>query len=280
MPINASFFICSYKRDFPYLKYMVRSFNRFVRGFHEVVIQIPDTDWGEFTEIIGPEIMGQDQVKYVPIAGKEWAGKGMLWHMAQIMHADKLCHDADYILHFDSDAFFTEPVTPDTFIKDGKPYLQYERFESIGKRHGGVMKWQENTRRCLPFEIHFEAMRGLPHCYEINTYEKARDLMMLKTKMDVNEYIMSGRNEYPQDFCEHVTLGNVAIHCFHKDYELIDMSLQDNPDCSRWPVVQCWSHSPPHLPQDIWIKGKQRVIIPRQLWKEHGFDCDNVPSTT
>lgn len=272
MPVNASFFICTYKRDFPYLKYCVRSLNRFARGFHEVVIQFPEEDWPQFTEIIGPEIMGQDTIKYVPIAGKEWPGKGMLWHMAQIMHADKLCRNADYILHFDSDAIFTEPITPDTFIKYGRPYLQYERFESIGKRHPGVLQWQKNTQNCLQFDIHFETMRGLPHCYEINTYEKARDLMMLKTQMDVNEYIMQGRNEYPQEFCEHVTLGNVAIQCFAKDYELIDMSLQENPDRSRWPVIQAWSHGDPSKPQQIWVYGKEKVIIPKQVWKEQGLE--------
>lgn len=272
--MNTSIFISSYKRDFPYLRTCIQSINRFCRGFYEVVIQFPETDWPEFTEKIGPEIMSQSEIKYVPLAMNEWPGKGMLFHMNAIVHADTHCHNADFIGHFDSDAFFTEPVTPETFIKDGKPYLQYERFESIGKRHGGVMKWQENARRCLPFEIHYETMRGLPHFYEINTYEKTRDLMMLKTQMSVEEYIKQGRNEYPQEFCEHVTLGNVAIHCFHQDYELIDMATQQNPDCSRWPVIQCWSHGPPHLPQDIWIKGKQRVIIPRQLWKEHGFDYE------
>jgi hypothetical protein len=268
---KASFFVCSYKKDFHYLKWMVRSFNKFVRGFHEVVIQIPDTDWPEFTEIIGPEIMSQNEVKYVPIAGKEWAGQGMLWHMHEIMHADKHCRNADYVLHFDSDSIFTEPVTPDTFIKDGKPYLQYERFESIGRRHPGVLQWQKNTQSCLPFEIHFETMRGLPHCYEINTYEKARDLMMLKTQMAVDEWIKRGPNAYPQEFCEHVTLGNVAIQCFHKDYELIDMGIQDNQDRSRWPVRQHWSHSPPNLPQDIWVFGKQKVVIPNRVFEEVGL---------
>lgn len=271
MPVNASFFICSYKRDFPYLKYMVRSFNRFVRGFHEVVIQIPDTDWGEFTEIIGPEIMGQDQVKYVPIAGKEWEGKGKLWHMSQILHADKHCREADYILHFDSDAIFTEPVTPETFIKDGKPYLQYESYSSIGRRHPGVLKWQECTQKCLPFNVLVETMRGLPHCYEINTYEKTRELMMLKTQMDCNDYIKQQRNEFPQTWAEHPTLGAVALQCFPNDYIGINMEHQENPDRSRWPTRQNWSHGAIDKPQQVWVFGKEKVIIPMKVYEEYGL---------
>jgi hypothetical protein len=269
--VNTSLFICSYARDFGYLKYAVRSINKFARDFHEVVIQIPDTDWGPFTEIIGPEIMSQREVKYVPLAMKEWPGKGMCHHMWCIMNADRHCRSADFIGHFDSDAIFTEPVTPETFIKDGKPFLQYERFESIGKRHPGVLQWQKNAQACLPFEIHFETMRGLPHFYELNTYEKARDLMMLHTKMSVEDWIKQGPNTYPQFFCEHVTLGNVAIQCFHQDYELIDMGLQDNPDRSRWPVRQAWSHGDIDKPQQVWVFGKQQTIVPINVFKEYGL---------
>lgn len=269
--MNTSIFIASYKKDFPWLKYCIRSINKFARGFHEVVIQFPDTDWSEFTDIIGPEIMSQREVKYVPIAGKEWPEKGMLWHMNEIIHADKHCRNADFIGHFDSDAIFLEPVTPATFIKDGKPYLQYERFESIQKRHGGVMMWQKAAQACLPFDIHFETMRGLPHFYELNTYEMTRELMVKKTGVPVPDWIASGPNKYPQQFCEHVTLGNVAIHCFHGDYELIDMGIQDNPDKSRWPVFQGWSHGDPRLPQNLWFKGEQKVIIPERMWQEYGL---------
>src|SRR5689334_6680397 len=121
--MNTSILILTHKKDFGYLKYCVRSINKFARNFHEVVLLFPDTDWGEFTDIIGPEIMSQNEIKYIPLAGKEWPGRGMLWHMHEIMHADKHCRDADFIGHMDSDSIFIEPVTPETFIKDGKPYL-------------------------------------------------------------------------------------------------------------------------------------------------------------
>lgn len=269
--MKTSLFISTFKRDFCYLKYCVRSINKFCRGFHEVVIQFPDTDWAEFTSVIGPEIMAQDNVKYVPIAGKEWPGKGMLWHEHEIVNADRHCRGADFIGHFDSDAIFTDHVTPDTFLKDGKPYLQYEYFEIIGKRHPGVLNWKTASEACLPFDILYETMRGLPHFYELNTYEMTRDLMMQKTKMDVGEYIRGCRNEYPQTFCEHVTLGNVAIHCFASDYELIEQSRNPNPDVSRWPVIQCWSHGDINKPQDLWIFGKQKMVVPMQVFADYGL---------
>src|ERR1044072_3885420 len=59
MPVT-SLLIITYKRDFRYLVFCVRSLNKFLRGFEEVVILFPETDWAEFTTQIGPEIMGQD----------------------------------------------------------------------------------------------------------------------------------------------------------------------------------------------------------------------------
>lgn len=270
--MNTSIFISSYRKDFPWLKYCIRSINKFCIGFYEVVIQFPDTDWDEFTRIIGPEIMGQNKIRYFPIAGKEWPEKGFLWHEAQIMHADKICKNADFISHFDSDAIFTEPVTPETFIENGKPYLQYESFDSISKRHPGVLRWQECTQKCLPFDVLLETMRGLPHTYEINTYEKARDLMMLHTQMDVNEYIMGCVNSFPQTFCEHVTLGSVAVQCFPNDYITINMGHQENKDLSRYPVRQHWSHGDMKKPQQIWVYGKEKVVIPTQVFSEYGLE--------
>lgn len=276
--LNTSLFIASYRRDFQYLKHCVRSINKNCRGFHQVVIQIPDTDWEDFTDFIGPETMSQKEINYVVIAGKEWPERGMLWHMREIVHADQHCRNADFIGHFDSDAIFTEPVTPETFIKEGKPYLQYERFESIGRRHPGVLQWQRNAQACLPFPIHYESMRGLPHFYEINTYEKARELMVQHTGMSVDDWIGKGPNKYPQEFCEHVTLGNVAIHCFHEDYELIDMALQANPDRSRWPVVQLWSHGAIDKPQNIWIYGEQKIVVPMAVFAHHGLAQSAISS--
>ncbi len=259
--------IVNYARDFPYLEWCLRSIQKFARGFHRLLIIVPDRDLTLLKEVLHRvPLFGfsdkNEPIKFLEIQGiDEWPDKGMLHHMSVIMHAD-IYSDSDFICHIDSDTIFTAPVTPDTFIKNGKPILQYERFESIGQRHPGVVEWQKVTQNCLPFAIHYETMRQHGETYSRATYAEARKLMQQKTGQSVDDYIRSGRNAFPQEFCEFVTLGNVAIHCFPDKYHLVDNALKENPDKGDFPIGQFWSHSALDLPQDIWWEGVQRKIIP------------------
>lgn len=266
--MKTEFFIVTYAKDFQYLKFFLRSAEKFASGFSGITILVPTQDAAELAVLTG-QYKGSVPVKCV--SGDEWDGKGMLWHMASIMHADEWCPDADFIAHIDSDCVFTAPVTPETFIKDGKPILQYERFASIGHRHPGVLKWQENTVKCLPIDVLYETMRGHPEVYRHDTYALARRLIVQKTGVPVNIHIMNGRNAYPQDFCEFVTLGNVAMHVSADKYHLVDNEQKPNPDRSDFPIGQFWSHGSPDLVQEIWWNGRKENIIPSQKWKELGL---------
>ncbi len=269
--MKTSILIVTYKRDFRYLVYCLRSINKFVRGYSEVVILFPDTDWAEFTTQIGPEIMGQDVVKYRPMSFTEWPGKGMIHHMYAILNTDHYCHDSDFVTHFDSDCIFTGSVTPETYMQNGKPVLRYEHFDSIGRRHMGVLRWKYNTERNLPFPIHYETMRHPGQTFHLGLYPRTRELVEMKVGKSLEEYMKPMRNEYPQDISEFVTLGNVAMNTFADHYVLYDMATQKNPDRVALPYIQTWSHGEPHLPVDLWIWGEQKRVVPMEIFKEYGL---------
>lgn len=257
--MNAEIFIVSFWRDFPYLEFALKSIGKFVSGFAGVTVLVPDTDLQGLLAIPKPmELLPMFRAR----AFAEWPGKGMLHHERQIVYADQWCPEAEFITHMDSDTIFTAPVTLETFIKDGKPILQYERFDSIGKRHGGVMEWQRVTERCLPFPIEFETMRQHGATYHRGLYARTRELMTDKTGMAVDEYIKSQGNAFPQGFCEFVTLGNVAIFEFPDRYHLADCSKKPNPDKGDFPIAQFWSHAPIDQPQPIWWDGDQKTVTP------------------
>lgn len=255
--MTTDLFIVTYARDFQYLEWCLRSIEKFATGFRQVWIVIPTADLNLLSEVIAS--FGRNN--FIPVLFKEWPNKGMVHHMNIIIHADAYTN-SDFICHIDSDCIFTAPVTPETFIRNGKPILQYERFESIGTRHPGVLEWQKAAQNCLPFPIHYETMRQHGETYSRETYAEARRLIEQKTGKPVDEYIRSGRNEYPQEFCEFVTLGNVAIHCFHDRYHLVDNARKPNPDKGDFPIGQFWSHGPIDKPQDIWWEGRQQSIVP------------------
>lgn len=264
--MNVEILIVTYRKDFTYLWWCLKSISKFAAGFAGLTIIVPEEHEGELIEL-QRMFMFPFPVKRIGI--KEWPGKGMLGHMNDIMHADVFCPDAEFIVHTDADCIFTEPVTPETFIKDGKPILQYERFTSIGKRHPGVMQWWEATQKCLPFPVQFETMRGHGETYHRDTYAQARKLVEQKTGMPISDYIRSGQNAYPQSYCEFVTLGSVAMQCFPERYHLVDCARKPNPDKSDFPVFQAWSHGAIDKPQKIWVFGVEREVVPLHEFKRY-----------
>lgn len=269
--MKTTLFIVTHAKDFRYLVYCIRSINKFATGFSYVTILFPEKDWSEFTRQIGPEIMGQDRIMYLPVAGQEWEGKGMLWHEWQVTCADKWCPNADFVAHFDSDCIFTGHVSPETFITDGKPILRYELFESIGRRHPGVLRWKDAAESCLPFTVPWECMRGHPEVYHHGLYARTRELMEMKLGRDPEGWVKEQRNEFPQSYAEYPTLGAVAMQTFADKYHLVDQAKEPNPDRSPTPVIQFWGHGDPDKPQDIWIWGEQKRVVPLHVSKDYGL---------
>lgn len=230
-------FIVTYHGDFRYLVYCLKSIAKFATGF-DTVLQVPGTDFDEAVRIV----RGTHPACAVR-CGDEWPEKGMLYHMSVIMHSDEWCPKSDVIYHLDADCIFTEPVSPADYTEDGKPVLIYESFNSM--RRKGITetdKWQVCTQKCLPFDVNYETMRRHPEVYRRELYPKARALVEEKVGMPIDEYIKSGPNAFPQLFCEHNTLGNVALQCFAKDYSLFNLEHRE------WPpnkVRQAWSHREP-----------------------------------
>lgn len=249
--------IVTFRRDFVYLKYCLLSIDKFARGFNGVTLLVPHEDVDGAKELVEATDTADFPVKVVGY--EERPGKGMLWHMRQIMYADQWC-SAEMIAHMDGDCVFDSQITPEDFLQDGKIILRFEPFSSICKRHDAMSRWQDCTQKILPFPVLHETMRGHPEVYHRSTYPLAREIIQHKINIRIDEYILSCQNEFPQTFCEHVTLGNVAMHKqpekYHGVRQLTDCPTPDNR------VFQAWSHGPIDQPQDLWYKGKQKTYVP------------------
>lgn len=262
--MKVEIFIVSCAKHFSWLEYALRSIAEFADGFSRTTILIPRGQEQELPEDIRAPTFGTVPQRIQ--LGDEWPEKGFLWHMAQIMRADEWCPEADFILHTDSDCLFTEPVTPDDYFVDGKPVLYYEKFASIARKHPEVGVWQSVVQECLPFPVRYETMRRHPAVHHRSVYAKAREQIESKTKKPSDEYIASCRNEFPQSFCEFVTLGNVAMEYFRSHYHLVDtFGFQNGFPPQK--LTQFWSHSPPDVPQSPVYRGKPFECTPEQLLK-------------
>lgn len=259
--------IVTFARDFSYLEYCLKSIDKFGRGFEVVTILIPSID---LPLLLGLTLKWSIRTPVRIKTMDEWLGAGFLHHLYMIMNTDKWrCGSGPHVAHIDSDCVFTEPVTPADYLRDGKPILRYEEFSSLCARHPAHMEWYTCTQACLPFPVLYETMRGHPEVYHISTYSQARDRMREKTGEQVDSYIRRQKNSFPQTFCEFVTLGNVAMH----DQKELYTPVRPNGDCPDPDnkVIQFHAPDPVHLPQNIWIKGKQQVVVPLDVIIKLGF---------
>lgn len=262
--MNCEIFIVSCAKHFDWLEYCLQSIGKFARGFSGVTVLVPqEPDYPMAVQRFFGRDFGSIPFRW-PICGPEWPGKGMLWHMAQVMKADEWCPEADFILHTDSDCVFSEPVTPEDYFVNGKPVLYHERFKSLVKKHPEVLRWQEVVQKCVTFPVTQETMRRHPAVHPRKVYQYARAEIQNKTGKPWDSYIMEQRNEFPQTFCEFVTLGNVAMRYFPSDYHLVDTETQP------WPhqkIVQFWGHQTPAIPQSPVVNGKPFECTPDYFLK-------------
>lgn len=256
--------VVTFQRDFPYLPWLFRSIAKFCKGF-VVRVLVPAPDHAQ-TDAFVQRYLADKGIEASVQSYDEWPKLGFLHHMAQIMQADEWCPAADFIVHMDADCIFTAPVTPETYIKNGKPYMRFEYFSKLGARHPGAAAWQAPTQACLPFLVTKETMRCHPGVFHRGLYAEARRQMELKVKEPWEDYIKKQQNAFPQTFCEFNTLGNVALHCFPDKYEAVEQSgdrvMPDN--C----VQQFHSPDPIDRPQSTWVQGAEVQLVPLQFIQE------------
>lgn len=260
--MKTDLFIVTFIRDFPYLEYCLKSIRKFATGFNSIRLLLPNED-------VGPSDIFKEWGLPLDVIGyEEVPGHGMMGHEYQIMCADTRS-DADFIAHIDADCIFTDRVSPETYILDGKPILRYEPFDRIGARWPGVLAWERATRRNLPFPVLYETMRCHPEVYHHGLYSEARKICEQTTKTPIRDYILSQTDQYPHTFCEFVTLGNVAMQVFPEKYTLIEQydDVTNPPNF----LQQFWSHGPIDKPQTIWVKGEQKSVVPIQMITQLGL---------
>lgn len=225
-------------KHFTHLKYALRSIAKFASGFHAVHLMIPDTDIEalyrdtEFQKINHPNWFLE--------TFKEWPDKGMLHHMFLEMEAPKHCYGADAILHFDSDWVFKEPVTPGSFLKDGKPVCVYASFDWLcSTQQANLIAWKEAVEKATGLPAPYEMMRWPQLIHAAPVYEIAENLIVAHNQKPMADYIREQKNEFMQTFAEYPTLGMVAWNFYHDSYHWINQQTEGFPPCR---IHQSWSH--------------------------------------
>lgn len=215
--MSIDIFYKSYRKDFLWLSYSLRSISKFITGYNEIHIVLPEKDKHLFDHSFLPE---RTFIHYVP----EY-GNGYLYQQFVKMQAHKYCN-ADYILYADSDCIFDKPTDLKTLIKDGKPEILYTHYSKVGD----AICWKESTDRFMNEPQEYEFMRRLPLIYHRSTIETIYNLVP-----DLEHRIMTS-----EKWSEFNCLGAWAFRHEPDKYNFINTdNWTYSPPISR----QFWSHS-------------------------------------
>jgi hypothetical protein len=204
--VTTDIFIRTYSGDAAYHQYCLESIDRFCTGFRNTVV------------------VSQEDAK----------GKGYLAQQVTKLHADQYT-DADMILVTDSDTLFIEPVTPESFMRDGKPMWFMTPFDDQMLAHPGTRKWFEVMSGFLGADPTHEFMRRQPFMFPREVLPAIREFCWTKFGRTLEQYIMESGA-----FSEWNALGYYCRTHHYDKFTWIDTTVECPPPLVR----QFWSRDP------------------------------------
>lgn len=226
--MNCALFIKSFSDDLPWLEYALRSCDKFASGFSELVVALP----------AGVEF-SWPTARIVHIRG-ETPENGYRFQQLVKLHSDELT-TAENVLITDSDTIFTQPFSPETFMRDGKPYWLMTPYDALRDELGederlirGVFLWREVVREFIGATPEHEYMRRQPFYVPCWLLKGLRAFCRVKHNVTLHDYVL---NAYA--FSEFNCAGFFAHQRSPDEFTWIDTTRETMPELN---VLQSWSH--------------------------------------
>lgn len=221
--VSHDLFIKSYRKDFPWLIYCLRSIAKFSSGFRDIIIVVPEEDrkeidtWGLTMEKVFSE------VEY---------GRGYLLQQVRKLTADKYT-DADVIVFIDSDCLLSKPFSPPDLYSNGKITMLMTPYTEMPPD----FPWQKPTEKALGFPCPYETMRRHPFVYPSRIIKACRDHIENLHQTDIEDYIMS-----QEAFSEFNAVGSFCWEKHRESFDWIDTTKAN--ELPPLMLKQYWSHDP------------------------------------
>ena len=241
--------IVTYRKDFPWLMYCLRSMQRFCKGFSRVLILVPHSDLDLLFQTMAKEKVDNPALLLHVRGYYEIEGKGMVQHMAMMAKADQfVLHDTKYVLHCDADCIFKMPTTPEHYFWNDKPYQIIRTWDSLttedprnpgSKVVSDCLQWRTPTAAQLGFDSPWYTMCMNTAVFPIEFYKRYRDHIENVHKRSFEEVILAGRNEFPQTSMDWTAMGAYAERHMHDSFTWFDV---DKPPYPADRKQAFWSH--------------------------------------
>jgi len=163
-------FISSYRRDFQWLKYCLKSLEKFCQGFcDKPVVAVPEQDLPLASHLGG-------LAHFVP--RPDVPGCGMMSAQRAMLQADIYCPRADIIHITGSDNFVLEEYVANDFVPGGKVVIYHRPYAAMpGKPIAGqhhVQNWAIGVKQLFGATPEFEYMCQKPSLYPSALFVETR----------------------------------------------------------------------------------------------------------
>jgi len=194
--MNVDIFIRSYRPDFPWLAYCLRSLAKYAKGFGKIHLCVPVGDL---------ELVPAGTNEEVHVVA-DWRD-GYIQQQNDKLHCDMYCN-APYILCMDSDCILTREITPEDLFINGKPVWLYEDLPDP--------PWKEIVKESVGWEPEYEFMRRHPFVFDRQVLRDFRTFMFHRHQSALNVWLQ-GRPKHR--FSEFNAFGAWAHKYRHHMYE-------------------------------------------------------------
>lgn len=252
-PTACDIFIKTRPHDYPWLEWCLKSVTKFVVGHRRLLVQ-SDCDTNS-KKLYPADRKSRDCSAF----WTEIREPGYLWQQVCKLYADQHT-DAEYILYMDSDCVFTRPVTPNDFIKDGKPIWLYT---PLDKARSDQHVWVPVMEKFLGKKPEHEFMRRHPFVVQRWMLEEFRKFTQYRHGKSLEDYIMGEAdpgNGLALRFSEWNCLG-FFLWEFHRD----KVNWVLDSDAGHACVYQGFTHGGEQRKQEDLAKFKQLLEGPGDI---------------
>ena len=233
--MNCDILIRSYYKDFRWLRYCLRSIDKYCSGFRYVVVVVPESSI--------ERLFWMGLTSSMIFRCRDYQDDYLGQQVTKLM-ADTFT-DADFICHVDSDCIFHRPITPRDLFSNGRLEMAMTPYRKLS-RH---VPWQNITQRLFRRNIAYEFMRRQPQAFPRWLYRELRDHVQTIHGSDIESYVTA---QPPRGFSEYNALGAFAYYFHRTEFTWFDTSKRKpKEELCKW--YWSWGGISPKIQREIGI---------------------------
>lgn len=208
----------TYDKDLEWLKYCLKSIDKFAKKYSGHTIVIDDNHDCQNTLLF----LRENNIRFFVNKEAKTIKHGYIRQQYMKMICDQYVpEDTDWIIHIDSDSVFFEEHDPSIyFSKNNKPIMLMTPYNIF---KDGEVPWQKPTEEFIKDAVKYEFMRRMPLIYPKWIFPEIREWIYKNHHKTLFQYL---ENKLPLEFSEYNALGAYLYKHYRDLYEWIDTITQ------------------------------------------------------